>query len=340
MKHLFNLILLISFSLLTHAQVANNKVVTTAVIETHTPDLDQSMGLVTKFIKEHNVVLISQESSRAKFKADFYVAKADYTEFLTLIPSLGYLDNKKISTSSSNREEKSYELEIAYYKQQKEAYEKELKNSEPGTERYDSLWDKVRYYEKQVYNTERIVLRNQKITSYRIKITIIDETVDLNSRQVTWVNMPGAEYVFFMPEMPQDNISAKYYSGYSLKYLFTRGKSFAQLTTLKEFSDELADEDRYSELFILDFGQDFYSKYFGRGQNKFLNLYTGYTLGVIFATGIVSKQFNFFLSPAIGLELFKNKYFLFDIKTEYFVPIKENKNLRGIMLRGSFNFVF
>jgi hypothetical protein len=122
--------------------------------------------------------------------------------------------------------------------------------------------------------------------------------------------------------------------------LFTRGKSFAELTTLKQNSTEVTDENRYSELFMFSFGQDFYSKYFGRGQNHFLNLYTGYNLGLIFATGTVSQQLNYFISPTVGLELFKNKYFLVDTKAEYFVPFKENKNMRGFMFKASFNFVF
>jgi len=333
-------LLMLFFPVLLFSQTTGNHVVTTADIETHTPTLDKVSEVINQFITSHEIILIRQEKSSSKLYADFYLDKAGFDEFLTLIPSLGFLDHKKISSSASQKEEKSNQLELDYFHQQKKAYEEEIKNVPIGTERYNLLWDQIRFFEKQIYDTEKNMLVAKEITAFRIMVTVIDETIDLSNKQVSWVNMPGAQYVFYLPEIPFSEISAKQYQGYSLKYLFTRGKSFAELTTLKEFSTEISSEQRFSELFMLSFGQDFYSKYFGRGQNKFFNLYTGYNLGIIFATGTSSEQFNYFLSPTIGLELFKNKYFNFDTKTEYFVPFKENKNLRGLMFKASFNFVF
>jgi hypothetical protein len=334
------LFLMLIFPGMLSGQTSGNHVVTTADIETHTPTLDKVSDIINQFIVSHEIILIRQEKSFSKLYADFYLDKTGFDEFLNLVPSLGFLDHKKISSSASQKEEKSNQLELDYYHQQKKAYEDEIKNVPIGTERYNSVWDQIRYFEKQIYDTEKSILAAKEITAFRIQVSVIDETVDLSNKQVSWVNMPGAQYVFYMPEIPFSDISAKQYQGYALKYLFTRGKSFAELTTLKEFSNELNNEQRFSELFMLSFGQDFYSKYFGRGQNKFFNLYTGYNLGIIFATGTKSEQFNYFLSPTIGLELFKNKYFNVDTKTEYFVPFKENKNLRGLMFKASFNFVF
>jgi len=48
----------------------------------------------------------------------------------------------------------------------------------------------------------------------------------------------------------------------------------------------------------------------------------------------------FYLAPSIGIEIYKNKYFLIDTKVNYFVPFSYNRNLRGISYNASFNFVF
>ena len=72
-----------------------------------------------------------------------------------------------------------------------------------------------------------------------------------------------------------------------------------------------------------------------------MNLYSGYYVGGILATGDKSKASMFCIAPSIGIELFKNKYILLDTKVNYLVPLSNNNsNLRGISYNGSFSFVF
>jgi hypothetical protein len=90
----------------------------------------------------------------------------------------------------------------------------------------------------------------------------------------------------------------------------------------------------------MNFGQDFYSRHFGRGGNKFGNLYSGYTVGYMAASNEVKAQDIFYLAPSVGLELFKNKYILWDTKVNYLIPFSYQRNLRGFGLNTSINFVF
>lgn len=109
----------------------------------------------------------------------------------------------------------------------------------------------------------------------------------------------------------------------------------------KSVNEDKSDRNAFSEMFMLGFGQDFYSRHLGRGNRKFLNLYSGYSVGDVYCTGTDSKLNTVYLAPSIGLELFKNKYFLVDTKVNYFIPITaNNRNMRGLSYNLSLNFVF
>jgi hypothetical protein len=96
----------------------------------------------------------------------------------------------------------------------------------------------------------------------------------------------------------------------------------------------------FSELFAYSFGQDFYSRHLGRGSRKFLNLYSGYSVGGMVATGRTSKKDIFYIAPSIGLEIYKNKYLLIDSKVNYFIPFMYNKEMRGLSANISLSVVF
>ena len=176
--------------------------------------------------------------------------------------------------------------------------------------------------------------------SYSVSLTLSDEVTSPESTGISFVNMPGAEYSFLDIEAPAAGTSAEFYHGYFLKYLFTKGKSYGSIGLYKNESIGRTDSVAYSEMFILAFGQDFYSRHFGRGDRRYLNLYSGYQVGGILATGEVSTKYLPYLAPSVGVEIFKNKYILFDTKVSYFVPVTDSRNMRGISYSAAFNFVF
>jgi hypothetical protein len=98
-----------------------------------------------------------------------------------------------------------------------------------------------------------------------------------------------------------------------------------------------------NEFFTFEFGQDFYTRYFGRGNRKFFNLYSGYAIGgaIINRWDDKNTRFAAFTNLSMGVEILKTKHILIDTKGSYFLPLADiNRNTRGIMLSASFNFVF
>lgn len=146
-----------------------------------------------------------------------------------------------------------------------------------------------------------------------------------------------------MPENPKAGISSKLYNCYTVKYLFTRGKSYFDLGVIRDAHPLLSDNTRINEMFLINFGQDFYPRHFGRGKRKFLNLYTGYQIGG-FITHHNDETRSLMVPNAnlsMGLELFKSKNILLDTKASYFLPLSNlNYNMRGFLCSASFNFVF
>ncbi|MBO7142038.1 MAG: hypothetical protein J6V76_02895 [Bacteroidales bacterium] len=160
------------------------------------------------------------------------------------------------------------------------------------------------------------------------------------SMKIRFVNMPGFEFSVFMPENPKEGISADMYYGYMLKYLFTKGKSYITVGAFKADKVPQNDTLMYSDIFNFSFGQDFYSRHLGRGGRKFLNLYSGYNIGYLVYSGKNSSLKNFYVSPAIGIELFKNNFMLIDTKMTYMLPFTDNLYLRGFQFAAAVNFVF
>lgn len=305
---------------------------------------DESKEKLNLFIKKSNAEIIEIDEKQDVMEAEFYLTERFIKELDTLIENLGHLNNKKTKTNNFNERVKEINMKIKYHESKKQAYEDEIKSMDKKEKRYYdkyyTYWDIIRNIEKTIFNLKKDLSAFRADKKYKISITIYDDTIDLTNQKVNWVNMPGVSAEILFVENPLANLSAEQYMGYSLNYLITKGKTHFTLGVLKKFSNEEENDLRYNELFHFGFGQDFYTKHFGRGKRQWFNLYTGYNMGGIFATSETSKRTLPYMKVFIGFEFFKNKYILIDNKVGYFIPFKHNKNLRGISYSFSLNFVF
>lgn len=293
------------------------------------------------FIEKNNIEVVSQEDNKFSLKIEFMIPEKLYPIYDSPNKTLGYSDSKEMNTISNLNEIKALNLELNFLKNKKESYSEMLKKLDEKSENYILIWNELKETENEIFNNELKLLKlTNKSGVYEINLQLKAETTSPEYTKVSFVNMPGFEYSYLDIESPKIGISATEYQGYFLKYLFTRGKSYATIGVYKNTEISKTDFTAFSEMFILGFGQDFYSRYLGRGSKKFLNLYSGYQIGGIMASGVNTKKNMFFISPSIGLELFKNKYFLIDSKVNYFVPLGNYRNLRGLSYNLSFNFVF
>jgi len=188
-------------------------------------------------------------------------------------------------------------------------------------------------------------LNNHESQAY-VTLRLFDEiSFPVANNKVNFVNMPGVEVGLLRLENPRAGLSANAYRGYSIKYLFTRGKSYVNLGIYKPLTANANPRDSafVNELAVINFGQDFYPRNFGRGRRRYLNLYTCYQIGGFIANRNQESrnEFVFNINPGLGLELIKTKHILLDTKVSYFVPLnRESRNLRGLLVQGAFNFVF
>jgi len=303
-------------------------------------DFPNSVEKLNRFIRNSNAIVQSRNDNRKSVDVALLFSGGSPKLVEDFAESLGVVTGKKLS--SINNQEKITDLknELAYLKNSKLAYEDLIQKIDAKSEKYTTLWAEARAIDEKIFSRERelslIVQRNDIFIAI---IKLEDEATGPERTDVSFVNMPGVEFSYLKIENSKDGISSKSYSGYLLKYLFTRGKSFAVLGAYKSNSF-VADTSQWSELFLFGFGQDFYSRHFGGGNQSFFNLYSGYVIGYAYITNKNANKGLFFLSPTVGLEIYKNKYILWDSKVSYFIPFSYTKNLRGISYSTSFNFVF
>lgn len=309
--------------------------------EIYTTDFNTSKKKIYNFIKTNDVVVQSQNENKSYLEITLQLNKHTYALYDSIISGLGYSLSKNVSTVSNYTKYCETNLELKYLQEKRSSYVELLKKFDPSTENYLSIWNEQKLIEEKIYNLERELINlKSKDDSYIVSLVLNDEVTSPESTRVSFVNMPGFEYSYLDIESPKAGISAENYQGYFLKYLFTRGKSFGTIGVYKNSSIGKSDTSAYSEMFVFGFGQDFYSRHLGRGSRKFLNLYSGYIVGDLIATGETSKTNILFIAPTVGLELYKNKFILVDSKVTYFVPFKDNRNLRGFSYNVSLNFVF
>lgn len=324
----------------TAVSQSDNRLLTEMRATVYTSFFESSKGKAMQFINTLDAYIISQSETVESFSINFYTDKSNFYRLDSILSNWGYISNKDITTINNINQTDRIKLELEYQQNRKKAYNNEIKKMTEKDDRYYEYWEKIREIEKKIFELKKDLTNYKEENDYKVYLTIYDETSNLTKSSVSWVNMPGGSFDMLFIENPSAGISATQYQGYALKYMFTRGKSYATLGALKEQDAGKADSAMFEELFHFGFGQDFYTLHFGRGRNKFFNLYTGYNVGGLFATADTRKKTIFYLKAFLGVELFKNKYILIDNKVGYFVPFYYNRNLRGLTYSASFNFVF
>ena len=307
--------------------------------------IDKSVAILKNYIEARGIKLITYSQNNGFYEYKFSVLKQNLNSLDSLVNFLGFRASKKTNTSA--KESASIielQTQIQRLKEKKESYKSLLS-------RMDSVSGKnyLFYFEKTVDLDDEIFqetlllktsMENERMQT--VELELHDDYATSDYSDVTFVHMPGGEFNMLFVENPAAGISAGQYQGYSLKYLFTRGKSYFSVGALKPVKPlPKNDSTSVKDIFNLTFGQDFYNRHLGRGKRKFFNLYIGYQVGVSNARNNNSDRVFALIAPVTGLELFKNKYFNIDINGTYYIPLNTfSYTLRGIKLNASLNFSF
>lgn len=291
------------------------------------------------WLNTHAYHIISQNDNDHQVVLVLHLSEVQYNEWKSWVPSLGNVEYQSIETVDNADAIGEVTLELNFLQSRKKEYLDLMEKLGTQSENYQALWREKMNIEERIFNLEKRQLTlKENSEPFQVKFTLSEEMTSPQEGKVSFVNMPGMEYSYFKVSSPNHLISASAYQGYFLKYLFTKGKSYASVGAYKADTPET--DSVLTELFAFNFGQDFYSRHLGRGNKKFGNLYSGYTIGYMIGTNDTRKIDIGYIAPSVGLELFKNKYILWDLKANYMIPFTYNRDLRGIAINTSLNFVF
>jgi hypothetical protein len=302
----------------------------------------EAHAALTGFIRARALRLHKQEEAPEQLTADFGLATRDLARLDSLAGALGMVLENNLNTYDLTPQQQTLRAEEQSLTLQLTALNEDMRAA-TGKEKKDFR------AQIDIANNRLLVVREQMADlaghtgQTFVTLRLFDEvSFPTGNRRVSFVNMPGVEYGMLRLDNPQPGLTAQVYQGYAIKYLFTRGKSYLNLGVYKPVTKQEGSEF-VDELFVINFGQDFYPRNFGRGRRRYLNLYSSYQLGgfILNQQGGEKNEFIPNLNLGLGVELLKTRHILIDTKGSYFIPLhQKSRELRGLLGQASFNFVF
>jgi hypothetical protein len=320
-------------------------------VSIYTSEFQKGKTSISNYILKYNADVLSENLSRYDYRVDFSIDQKAILTLDSLVQMLGYVTRSNQTNNNNKLKIKNLQNQIEDYQIQINRI-KERSRRDSTAQQRNSTESTINYNEDKIKEANRKLSQiNENQSKVFVSINLNDElSVPSGNSKITWAKMPGVAYNYLMVENPKAGMSDNSYAGMNLKYIFTKGKSFFQIGVLKSQNigdvqqyDSLLSPNTINEFFTVEFGQDFYTKHFGRGNRKFLNLYSGYTFGGMIPNKRNDDNLGFIplLNLSIGVEIIKTKHILLDARGSYFLPLDGiNRNTRGILLGTSFNFVF
>jgi len=323
----------------------------TKYVTIYTSDFIAGKKILNNYLSNKKCELLNQEINTRTYEVSFQLDENMVASLDSSLSLIGYItsstqnnnNNKlKVKKLEAELEDNTYKLEKMRKKFNLDSNANSKKNTEYAIENLEENHRRLSRNLKQMKENYQTVF---------VKVTINDELSTPTNSKIAFAKMPGVSYNRLYIENPKVGVSENLYTGYNMKYIFTKGKSYFQIGVLKKASniskvtnyDSLKAINTINEFFTIEFGQDFYTRYFGRGNRKFFNLYSGYSIGgtIINHVNDLDTRFVAYTNLSMGIEILKTKHVLIDTKGSYFLPLADiNRNTRGIMMSASFNFVF
>ena len=299
-------------------------------------DIETMDKKITAFLQTNNLKVGKYNKSNYEIEIQINAGQKWYDSIVKEYRTWGYISSENTTVITHQPEIEKLREHIIQLQKEKSAYLSLAKYADSTSKgNYLGYIEKTIEMDKAIYQDE-MKLKELESSSNYIQISLREEPNSTMKYSSSWVNMPGLEYSHLWIEQPEAGVTPSVMHGVSLKYLFNRGKSYGILGLYKSFEANT----KFNQIYTFAFGQDFYSRRMGRGQRKFFNLYTSFNAGVYILTGEEQRSASWFINPFLGVEIFKNKYFLIDNKVGYFLPYRDNRNMRGLLYNFSFNFVF
>lgn len=343
MKHIFNRIfssLFLAIMAATAIAQENNKTTIASDVVILVNDIGKTGAKVDSFINKYKLIPVNYRKNQNEINLSLLLELDVFNDLNNIIKNWGYISSTKTNSVDYSEEIRKTDRQIKLLTDEINQYKILISKVDSSDgERYFSYSEKIINLNKEIAS---LIIEKKDLEELQIKykyvILIIEEKNSTEKYESSWINMPGIEYSYLITEQPVKGESPEIMQGICLKYMFSTGKSYGILGLYKSAGNDTISE--IDENYIFAFGQDFYSKYLGRGQRKFLNLYTSFNVGVYISSSETMKSASWFVNPFLGVELFKTKYLLLDTKVGYYMPYRNNRNQRGLLCNVSFNFAF
>lgn len=329
------------FPVVSNAKTLRDSVVVDANLTTYSIHFDKVVPVIADFIENNSLQVKSKTQDYESIHYDLVMSETQYSDIKQHLAEWKCdVINATETTSDLSRKLENQAVSIERLKSDIREIEKKMdktNNDSILADLEDQLYElnDILKYKNRDYMDDVSSIGTVNLSLYLMR----DETTPRQTK-VRFVNMPGFEYSFLMVGNPKPGFSAEYYNGYNLKYLFTKGKTFINVGIYKAQNVASTDTTTLTDAFNISFGQDFYSRHFGRGARKCFNMYSGYNIGFMAFRGETTSAKTFYVTPTVGVELLKNRFVLWDLRGSYYLPFKYNYDLRGWQFSSSFNVAF
>ncbi|WP_028975216.1 hypothetical protein [Spirochaeta cellobiosiphila] len=309
-------------------------------------DIQQANKELNKIIDTYVITVNSSDIDNTSKQSRYELFSNEENFDLTIqaIEQLGITDLKIIESNNFKDSIDDIHFELDYLQSQKEVYSSELPKQNNNANNYKDLFDKEREIDKEIYEKQKSIRSmTDKVGVSVIQVQLAEKSIqDLTSDNAfgNFINMPGAETNFFHLENSSEDLVTDYYGG-SLRYMFTKGRAYLVIGVLKPYEKKSGD-NVINDIVTYCYGKDFYPRYLGRGQRTFFNPFSGFEIGGMIFTSDEDIEHIFTFEPHVGLELFKNRFIIADVRVGYLFPLDQDyiKSRRGFTQNMSLNFVF
>jgi len=322
----------------------------TKYVTIYTSDFVIGKNKLTTFIASKKCEVLNQDKNSKNFDVSFELNQNMVGTLDSTLNQIGYIASSIQNNNNIKLKAKKLEAELEdnLYKLNKLSNKLKTDTNMASRKNLDYLIENIEENNRRITRNLNQIKDNFNVVF--VKVTINDEFSNTSNSKISFAKMPGVSYHRLYIENPKNGVSENLYTGFSMKYIFTKGKSYFQIGVMKSANNLLKvtiydslKANTINEFFTFEFGQDYYTRYFGRGNRKFFNLYSGYSIGGTIMNHVndLNTRFAAFTNLSMGIEILKTKHILLDVKGSYFLPLTViNRNTRGIIMSGSFNFVF
>ncbi len=338
MRAIFIILLTAICSLNAYSQIDSLKTISLDVVILVT-NLEKTQKELDTFFENNNIVPDLLNQFTHLFESSFVLTQNTYYVFVDQIENWGVITSRKVTSTNYTEKLHAVNQEIARIEKQIEEYHSFIKEVDVKSGNHVKYWERLEF--AKVALQEQKVLQKEYLASnqrFKVKLRIGVASHVANRPDFSFINMPGIQYSYFIPTNSDAETYPQNMNGYSIKYILNRRKTYLELGLFR--TDRTNDNIKYNELYKFGIGQDFYSVHLGRGTRQFMNLYSGFKIGTFILTGNEDRLISWYGTPSIGVEIYKHKNILIDTKAGYFLPFKENRNMRGFLIETSFNLLF